>query len=150
MRHQPYFIQNLVPRVALVFAALLAGLAMSGCDRGSGVGDSFQASEPEFGDEYQIVLGQHATSTDEPPAVEADTFYTSVTYSGGCNDHDFSLGYRASRDTTEMWLHHDNNDDDCEALIYDRLAIPLPDEARDADVLLFLDPTSDFTFIVNR
>ena len=86
----------------------LAGLLLAfGCE----VTDVL-VPEPDFGDAYTVVLQDHAA-----PRLDASELHVTVQFSGGCKAHHFELHSRLLQDTTELWLEHDANNDNCEAYL---------------------------------
>lgn len=78
--------------------------------------DDLDGSAERWGDDvYEL-----HTAGDEAPAIENDTLTLTVSYSGGCARHDFTLvADDAFRDSApvqlDVFLAHDANDDPCEA-----------------------------------
>lgn len=106
------------------------------------------ADDGRFGDPYDIVLNHAPAGPDEPPAIASDSLVALVTYPGGCTDHDFELDYEADPDTARLWIHHDAYGDDCEALLQDRLALPVPAEALESAIIVLLNPNDPTPFIL--
>src|SRR5690554_5623492 len=131
-------------RVVILLLVLAAG-----CGRG---GAEDEADAPagggRFGDPYQVVPGFHPAEPDTPPALAGDTLVALVTYTGGCEDHDFALDYAASADTARVWIRHDAHGDACEALIEDEVRLPLPREALAPPVVVLLNPQDPIPFIL--
>lgn len=131
-------------------AALLAGCLLTGCLAGcrtDGPGGAPDRDAPppvhdRFGDAYAIVLGDTPAAPDAPPVLlGGDTLVAQVRYAGDCEDHAFTLEHDATRgDTARLWLRHDARGDDCEALVYDEVRLPVPAEVRDAATVLLLNP----------
>ena len=128
-------------------AALLLMMAVAGCG-GQEPQEDAPHIEGRFGDGYQILTNVHPDAPDEPPAIDSDSLSVLVAYSGGCQDHDFSLQHETARDTTRLWLRHNNGGDDCEAMIYDRLLFELPGDVLESPTILLLNPSSEAEFIV--
>lgn len=135
--------------VCLLILASLSFLFW-GCDGAMSLRNSTSGGTPDFGDAYVIALAPSPELPDEPPAIDNDSLAAGVQYAGGCRDHDFQLHHRLRRDTLEMWIRHDANGDDCEAYIYERIRMPVPDDARRASTILLLDPAGDFPLHVAR
>ncbi len=140
-----------VPRhiVAFYVASALLLFSLAGCRTGTSEETATDRDTPppvssRFGDAYAIVLGETPSAPDAPPALlGGDSLVAQVRYAGGCEDHGFSLRHEAVRgDTARLWLHHDAHGDDCEALVYDEIRLPVPPEARDATTVLLLNPQS--------
>ena len=128
-------------------AALLLMIAYSGCGEQEASQEAPRV-EGRFGDGYQILTNEHPDAPDEPPAIVSDSLSVMVAYSGGCEDHDFSLQHETARDTTRLWLRHNNGGDDCEAMIYDRLQFALSDDMLESPTILLLNPNAEAEFIV--
>ena len=75
-------------------------------------------------DDYDLETGEDIdTGEDQTPVLEGDTLTLTVSYSGGCRNHDFTLV--AAMITSEecdpapvildVFLAHDDHDDPCEA-----------------------------------
>ena len=97
------------PLIALAF------IWMAGCDPTS-------PTIPDLGDAYVVEMSPD-------PLLDGDVLRVAVSYSGGCEDHTFELGFSTANPEPELWLKHDANGDLCEAYITDTLAIPVPLEA---------------------
>lgn len=130
----------------IISALTLALLTGCGSDEEELPPDSPEAQkgiepvESRFGDAYEIVLNETPTAPDEPPGIAEDSLHVKVGYSGGCNDHDFTLRHEVRSDTTRLWLVHDDGGDTCEAYLYDDLRLYVPPEALDAPVIMLLNP----------
>ena len=128
-------------------AALLLMIAIVGCG-GQKPSEDAPRVEGRFGDGYQILTNEHPDAPDDPPAIVSDSLSLLVAYAGGCQDHDFSLQHETARDTTRLWLRHSNGGDDCEAMIFDRLQLELPEDVLESPTILLLNPNSEAAFIV--
>lgn len=103
-----------------------------------------------FGDAYQVLTNEHPDALDEAPLITSDTLHMLVSYAGGCENHDFDLDFEAERDTTTLWLHHNDGGDDCEAMILDRLSFHVPEDALNNPTILLQNPNDSVPFIVQR
>ena len=123
------------------------GLSLAACEQGVSPSEPTRDSG-RFGDAYQLLANEHPDAPDEPPTIISDSLYVLVSYSGGCENHDFDLRTDTARDTTYLWLHHNDGGDDCEALIHDRLTFDLSNDALENPTILMLNPNNDAPFIV--
>ncbi|MEM1054293.1 MAG: hypothetical protein AAGI52_02105 [Bacteroidota bacterium] len=89
---------------------LLPLLALASCSLGPGSGD------PSFGDAYGV-------EAQFPVELDGDTLRVTVSYGGGCAEHEFRLRDQRVGGQTEVWLSHDAGGDGCEAYITRRLAV---------------------------
>ncbi len=128
-------------------AAIAMSLSLTACEQAGTLGDGLSDSG-RFGDAYQVVTNVHPDAPDEPPIITSDSLYVQVSYSGGCENHEFDLDMETVEDTTRLWLRHSDGGDNCEALIHDRLAFELPDAALDSGTILLLNPNHDAPLIV--
>ena len=118
--------------ISLILAALFAA-----CNGTSAPGDLEGGG---FGDAFEIVTGPHPSMPDDPPMVRDDSLIVMVRYGGGCRDHDFDLAHRVRRDTADVWLTHDADEDPCRAIIIDRLSFSLPSRVTSASVIRLIGP----------
>lgn len=96
--------------------------------------------QPQFGDPYEILVNQIPGGPDAPPTIAGDWLLLTVTYDGGCTDHEFALESYVRRDTAHIWLRHTNAGDTCEARIVDDLNVALPTGVLDRRVIALYDP----------
>ncbi len=106
-------------------------------------------SNVDFGDPYVFSSGWCGT----PPFVPAVTLQENilnmgVSYTGGCEEHDFFLKNCSTNSTVYLWLMHDSNGDTCEAIIWDYFQFTLADEIMDMDRIVVLDPNCEDSVIV--
>lgn len=130
---------------AAVLPLLLA--ASIGCDDATRPGGD-ASNEGRFGASYEIVTNLMPAEPDEPPAIVNDSVSAMVSYAGGCEDHEFTLRSSAASDTARVWLRHDNGGDACEALITERITLPLPGSVLEASRVELLNPNADVPFIL--
>ncbi len=128
-------------------AAIGLSLLIAACEQGESPSAPAGVAG-RFGDAYQVLTNEHPDAPDEPPAINSDTLYVQVSYSGGCEDHEFDLDFETARDTTLLWLHHNGRGDNCEAMIYDRLGFKLPAGALENSTIVLLNPNDDEPFVV--
>ena len=128
----------------LLGTALFGGLLWNGCTSTSPEADE----AGRFGAPYEVLLSETPALPDKPPALVGDTLMALLGYSGGCADHAFRLGYRVRRDTAQLWIHHDNHNDSCEAYLQDRVHLPVPDAARAAGTVVLLNPQGGAPFML--
>ena len=95
-------------------------------------------------DEYDLQTGQDIdTGEDRTPVLEEDTLTLTVSYGGGCRDHDFTLvaAMIANEEcdlppvVLDVFLAHDDRGDPCEAYPTDRYDFdltPIKEMHRDA------------------
>ncbi|MEO0559318.1 MAG: hypothetical protein AAF170_14165 [Bacteroidota bacterium] len=100
-------------RLPLLVAGAAVGLASC---------DSASSTIPDLGDAYVVEM-------DSAPLLDGDVLQVTVSYSGGCERHEFELGTSATGPEHELWLKHDANNDTCEAYITERLRISVPRDA---------------------
>ena len=94
-------------------------------------------------DEYDLQTGEDIdTGEDRTPVLEADTLSLTVSYGGGCREHDFTLVAAMIADdecdlspvVLDVFLAHDDHDDPCEAyptVTYDFDLTPIKEMYRD-------------------
>ncbi len=131
--------------------ALLVLLLAAGCGDGpANDGDPYRppsrVQDARFGDPYQVRFNLGPNDAETPPHISGDTLFVSVSYSGGCEDHDFDLDYEARRDSSFLWLEHDANGDNCEALVQDDLQLPVPRKALAPPAIVLLNPEGDVPY----
>lgn len=120
----------------IAFLSLLIAL---GCE----VTDSL-SSEPHFGDPYTIATAVSPSTI--APRLDAHRLHVTVQYSGGCRTHTFDLQYQAQGDTTEIWLRHDGNSDQCEAYLTETRQFTVSSRVLEtANVVLLLPDGTAFT-----
>lgn len=115
------------------FVALFGLLIALGCE----VTDNL-SSEPDFGDPYVIAL--EATPNTIAPRLDADGLHLTVQYSGGCRTHGFQLQFRIQGETTEIWLRHDGNGDQCEAYLTETRQLAVSSRALETESVVLLTP----------
>jgi hypothetical protein len=77
-------------------------------------------------------------------SVSGDYLLLSVSYSGGCQNHEFNVLWngkviKTSPPQVDLYLYHDSNDDLCEAKIYTTFALKLSNFNQDELVINFFD-----------
>ncbi len=118
--------------------ALIGLLIALGCE----VTDSL-SSEPDFGDPYTIATA--ASPSTIAPRLDAHGLHVTLQYSGGCRTHSFYLQYQPQGDTTEIWLRHDGNRDQCEAYLSETRQFTVSSRALEtANVVLLLPDGAAF------
>lgn len=95
----------------------------------------------DFGDPYSVV--REESDLGSPPSLDAAGLHVSVTHSAGCAPHDFRLRHRIRGDAAEVWLHHDDHGEMCEALRFQRLTFPVPRAVLSATTVVLLTPDGD-------
>lgn len=123
------------------------GLVVAACEQTDAPLEATRESG-RFGDAYEVLTNEHPDAPDEPPVIVSDSLLVLVSYSGGCENHDFDLDIDTARDTTRLWLRHDNGGDNCEALIHERLAFDLPDDALENPTIHLLNPNHEAPFVL--
>jgi hypothetical protein len=125
----------------------LAGMALlmlaGGCN-GNGVQNELEGEggrSSQFGDPYDIVGNFSPSDPELTPLLMGDTLLVRMTYPGGCADHGFDMDYSVAQDTAKLWLRHDANGDDCEAMLNDEFQAQVPEDALEAPVVVLLDPS---------
>lgn len=98
---------------------------------------------PDFGDPYEIIVSDIPGAPDKPPILIGDWLFIMVAYSGGCQDHEFSVETVVRRDTAHIWVKHANGGDSCEAYIKDDLNLELPNGVLSTRVIAMHDPAGD-------
>jgi hypothetical protein len=93
-------------------------------------------------------MNESTALPDELPALMSDTLILLVSYSGGCEDHELDLKSRVEQDTAKLWIKHDANGDACEAMIFDRFEVRVPEPALEASIIVLLNPNEDIPFIL--
>lgn len=101
-----------------------------------------------FGAPYEIVMNRSPDLPDEPPHLVGDTLVAHVAYPGGCEDHDFRLGYHLRPDTTQLWLHHRAGGERCSTRINDVVRLPVPDTALTRPTLLLVMPQDSVPYVL--
>jgi len=94
---------------------------------------------PDFGKAYRVLLDELA------PAMKGDSLIVHVQYGGGCKDHYFLPQQRLARTATgevraDLWLFHRAEEDNCRALITQRVAMFVSPEVRRATSRAFHSP----------
>lgn len=128
-------------KAVLVSLVLFTGLI--GCEgepRADAPGEEAQIDHGTFGDPYQVVTNFSPSDPDLYPMLSSDTLTVRLQYSGGCESHDLDLRHEVSGDTAFVWIRHDANGDECEALISDELQTVLPERIHSAPVVALRHP----------
>ena len=113
-------------RLALLLAVVL--LVLTSCDVAS-------STVPDLGDAYVVEM-------QPAPLLDGNWLRVTVSYGGGCRDHDFELAYSRARTEPELWLEHDAHGDPCRAYLTTSLDIRVPAEALEGrPVRLFINET---------
>ena len=107
---------------------LLLPFVLAGCD-------SLGFDSIDFGDPYTLSPGIAPELDDE-----GENLLMTVTYTGGCENHRFSLRSRGSGDNVDLWFEHNDAGDDCEGRVTTNLSAPIPSEALSADRVSVLVP----------
>lgn len=149
------------PRVASVFACVVAVILATGCSwLTSSSDDAVDApTDVSFGDPYRILTEWPAPTDDGPDdvtprLVAADTVASgivlevAVQYTGGCRPHTFALRTDVSGGAARLWLEHDAHDDRCEARPSERLRRALPKAVTRASTIQVLAPERDAPFVL--
>lgn len=92
----------------------------------------FIPADVDTGDDYMLSSGWCGTPP-VPPVASLDgnnNLQIGVSYSGGCETHEFDLNYTQEGSMAYIWLVHDSHDDLCEAIVWDWLVFPLPEALR--------------------
>ncbi len=113
--------------------ALIGLLIALGCE----VTDSL-SSEPDFGDPYTIATA--ASPSTIAPRLDVHGLHVTLQYSGGCRTHAFYLRYHTQSDTTEIWLRHDGNSDQCEAYLSETRQFTVSSRALETANVVLLVP----------
>jgi hypothetical protein len=127
-------------RVLLVLLPLLA----IGCGKRSET-PAGAAVEPtvdrgRFGDPYRIVGNFNEADPDMYPLLLGDTLTVRLTYAGGCESHGFETDYDLRGDTAFVWIRHDAQSDNCEALVEDEVQTVLPERVTERKVVALVHP----------
>ncbi|MFC2135283.1 hypothetical protein ACFLTH_11780 [Bacteroidota bacterium] len=130
-----------IPLLTILIFSLLIG-----CDSITSIDESYLSpNSNNSGNDLPAVILNNGASTDDFPfdqyeiihaRVIKDTLYFKVSYSGGCNDHDFRLvanNYFMESFPVQvgLFLSHEDFDDACDAIITEELYFdlsPLKDE----------------------
>ncbi|MEX0600298.1 MAG: hypothetical protein WD021_08470 [Rhodothermales bacterium] len=132
-----------------VWSALALLVLTVGCDGPHHVDETDDGYDAErFGSPYGIETNEAPVAPYEPPVIVGDTLVVMVTYAGGCAEHAFELASSTGNEGTRVWLRHDDGGDDCEALVRDRLRIPLPGHVLGSSRIHLLNPNEDIPFIL--
>ena len=152
-------IQHLPARLTTrtIFAAALvyAGAIFApGCKEQSADDDIDNSARvtdrSRFGDDYEIVTNFFEAEPDFMPQLSRDSLVVRLTYTGGCDDHDFDLEDEVEGDTARVWLHHDAAGDDCGERVQDELRFRLPEDVMEARIVVLLSPQGSDPYIVKR
>ena len=129
----------------LRIALLLALVSLGGCDlfASADAGDSYQDLEAKFGGAAEAVDFGFGYAVLTSPTLAGGALVVPVQFGGGCVEHDFALHYRVEGGQTEVWIHHDNKGDGCQALLRARLHVQLPATLQSQRHLTFLTPEQD-------
>ncbi|MEZ4700415.1 MAG: hypothetical protein R2834_08800 [Rhodothermales bacterium] len=103
---------------------------------------------PAYGAPYEIILNDSPGGPDVPPRLHGDRLLTTLSYIGGCADHQFELGYAVRPDTAHIWIAHKDGDDTCDAELTDELHLPLPLPVRGANVIALHVPDGTAPYIL--
>ena len=99
--------------------------------------------QPEFGAPYEIIINESGGSPDAPPRITGDWLLLTVSYTGGCTDHEFILESESRRDTAYVWLNHIDHNDACASQIIDDLSIELPTGILATRIISMFDPSGE-------
>ncbi len=138
-----------LPAIFLLLGALFAGCG-GGPQRPPGAPptDGPAPVDLRFGDPYEIVLSEVPALPAEPPALVGDSLVLNVAYTGGCRDHTFIVRHTTARDTTHLWIVHDDAGDACEAYLHADLRLSVPAGALKAPVVVLETPQGGPPFML--
>lgn len=134
------------PAIWTVLALLVIPLGCDGPHHVSDVDGGYDAER--FGSPYRIETNEAPVAPYEPPVIVGDTLVVMVTYAGGCAEHEFEIASTNRDDGTSVWLRHDDGGEDCEALVRERLRIPLPGNVLGSSRIHLLNPNEDIPFVL--
>jgi predicted small lipoprotein YifL len=130
---------------------LVSSLLIAGCgDEGDPLKTPPDREENAegFGAGYEIVMNRTPDLPDEPPHLAGDTLVAQVAYPGGCAEHEFRLGHEASRETTQLWLHHRAESETCSTRVYDEIRRAVPDSVLGRPTTLLLMPQDSVPYML--
>ncbi|MDZ4700721.1 MAG: hypothetical protein SH809_13510 [Rhodothermales bacterium] len=118
----------------------LAAFALAGCEPAP--------VRPQFGAPYELIPSGSAGGPDTPPRIRGDRLLASLSYTGGCADHDFVLDYAARRDTVHLWIVHEDGGDSCDAYLMDDLTLELPLPVRGSGLVVLHSPEGGDPYVL--
>ena len=129
----------------------LAFLLLPGCssldknndsDAPSGINISRHAASatPSFGDQYEITTAGEGVSS---PALNEGVLTLWVSFSGGCEEHDFVLGKSDSADKITFWFTHKANSDFCEAYLTEKIEVDVSQDLTGEGGVELQNPNGD-------
>lgn len=107
------------------------------------VGADSPSTPPDFGDAYRVWTAGLNDDPGRTPAVVNDRLRLTVSYSGGCKTHRFTLASRLTATGADVWATHDANEDACEAYVTETLTLNLPDNVLQRSHIRLLAPGVD-------
>lgn len=125
---------------------LAGAFFLTGCSKSS----TDTTDQNRFGTPYRLETSLTPLSPDEYPILRNDSLIVRVSYTGGCNDHDFSLESEVVQDTAKIWLHHDSRGDECTETVFDEYRFDLPRNVTRKNTLIMLDPEGGLPHIVRE
>jgi len=88
----------------------------------------------QFGSQYNLL------QTQSQPSLTDDSLLVMIAYSGCNGNHTFSLNYRISSSTAEVWLFKETPDQACDAYFQESRAFPVPNQVRNFSKVVLLGP----------
>ena len=95
---------------------------------------------PSFGDAY-VIGNPH--DGDDVPALQDGILSLSVSYSGGCRKHVFTLNQKDEAGSVQLWFTHEANSDACEAYLTKQIEVELPQDIPGDKSIALLNPNGD-------
>ena len=98
-----------------------------------------------FGDPYEITTSANSGFPSDVtiPTLRDGVLTLWVSFGGGCEVHEFTLGQVQAADKVQLWFTHEANSDGCEAYLTEKIEISLSGDIADGLSVELLDPNGD-------
>jgi len=98
------------------------------------------SSTTTFGDLYEIATSGSGV---HPPVLNEKVLSLWVSFSGGCEEHNFTLNLEEKADTVKLWFTHNSNSDPCEAYLTGEIEMDLTQAISDSKSVELLNPNGE-------
>ncbi len=139
----PVYMKYFILAITLVLLPACSSVDDNDGDTGSSginVSKNTSATTPSFGDAYSITTDAEGV---QPPALDDGVLTMWVSFSGGCQEHDFVLGQNNGAEKIELWFTHNANSDFCEAYLTEKIVLDISQDIVNGISVELLNPNGD-------
>ncbi len=102
--------------------------------------NTVSAGTPSFGDTYKIATSGNDVAA---PVLKDGLLILWVSYSGGCEEHGFTLNQADGADKVQLWFNHEANSDPCEAYLTGKIEADFTQDITNDKSIELLNPNGD-------